>query len=262
MTVSAALVTGGAQRLGKAMALALARRGAAVAVHFRSSADAATDTVKTIEDAGGQAVSLDADLLHEAACGDLVARAVDGLGQPLDVLINNASIFERDNLLSATQTSWDRHMMSNLRAPFVLMQEFARQAPKAVKDEVGELMPAASIINIVDQRVLKPTPEFTTYTLAKMGLWNLTLVGARALAPDIRVNAIGPGSTIRAQRQSEQHFRKQRLSTPLQRGASADEVVTAMNFLLDSPSVTGQIVCPDGGQHLASETPDFLAGRS
>ena len=261
MNVRAALVTGGARRLGKAMALGLAKRGAAVAVHFRSSSDEATATVELIRNAGGHSFPVKADLLDEDACRGLVAHVVQSLGQPLDVLINNASIFEHDSIATATADNWHRHMMSNFRAPFVLMQEFAKQVPQADRDLAGEMHPQAAIINMVDQRVQKPTPEFMTYTLAKMGLWNLTQIGARALAPDIRVNAIGPGPTVRAKRQSERHFRGQRDSTPLQRGASRDEIVAAMNFLLDSPSVTGQLVCPDGGQHLAWQTPDVLMGR-
>ncbi len=262
MNVRAALVTGGARRLGKAMALGLAKRGAAVAVHFFSSSDEAAATVALIRDAGGHSVPVKADLLDEDTCRGLVAHAAEGLGQPLDVLINNASIFEHDSIETATADSWNRHMMSNLRAPFVLMQEFAPQAPKADQDPFGELHPNAAIINIVDQRVRKPTPEFMTYTLAKMGLWNLTRIGAAALAPDIRVNAIGPGPTVRAERQSEEHFRSQRSATPLRRGASRDEIVAAMNFLLDSPSVTGQLICPDGGQHLAWQTPNILMRRA
>ena len=262
MNVNAALVTGGARRLGKAMALGLAKRGAAVAVHFSSSSDEAAATVELIRNAGGRSFPVKADLLDEDACRRLVVHVAQDLGQPLDVLINNASIFERDSIETATADSWHRHMMSNLRAPFVLMQEFALQAPKADRDSFGELRPKAAIINMVDQRVRKPTPEFMTYTLAKMGLWNLTRIGARALAPDIRVNAIGPGPTVRAERQSERHFRSQRSATPLQRGASRDEIVAVMNFLLDSPSVTGQLICPDGGQHLAWQTPDILMGRA
>ncbi len=244
------------------MALGLAERGAAVAVHFSSSSDEATATVELIREAGGHSFPVKADLLDEDACRGLVARAVQSLGRPLDVLINNASIFEHDSIETATADSWHRHMMSNFRAPFMLMQEFSRQVQPADRDRAGELHPKAAIINMVDQRVRKPTPEFMTYTLAKMGLWNLTQIGARALAPDIRVNAIGPGPTVRAERQSEKHFHDQRASTPLQRGASRDEIVAAMHFLLDSPSVTGQLVCPDGGQHLAWQTPDILMGRS
>ena len=263
MNARAALVTGGARRLGRAMALRLADRGAAVAVHFATSREAGAETVDQIREAGGEAVAVEADLLDEVACSRLVERAAECLGRPLDVLVNNASIFEHDTLASASEDSWQRHMMSNFRAPFILIQGFARQAPEPVPvpERHGELTARSTIINLVDQRVLKPTPQFMTYTLAKLGLWNLTGLAARALAPGIRVNAIGPGPTLQGHRQSDDHFRKQRAATPLERGAGAEDVVAAMDFLLDSPSVTGQLICPDGGQHLAWQTPDALVGR-
>ncbi|MBC6441990.1 MAG: SDR family oxidoreductase [Rhodobacteraceae bacterium] len=258
LTYKAALITGGAVRLGRAMALGLAARGTSVAVHYAGSIDAAEATVGELKTAGVQAVALQADLLDEAQMADVVDRAVDGLGQPLDVLINNASIFEHDDIRTATKESWDRHINSNLRAPFVLTQAFACQVPEVLTDAAGELLAPAAIINMVDQRVRKPTPEFMTYTIAKMGLWAFTRTSARALAPQVRVNAIGPGPTLQGHRQSAEHFAGQRQATVLQRGADPAGIVAAMNYLLDAPAVTGQLICVDGGQHLAWETPDVL----
>lgn len=253
-----ALVTGGAKRLGRAMALYLAGRGHDVAVHYNGSADAAEAVVAEIRAMGRQAVALQADLLDEAQVVPLVGLAAQALGGPLTVLINNASIFEYDNLRSATRNSWDRHMESNLRAPFVLTQAFAAQAPATGTDEAGEPLARALVVNMIDQRVHKLTPEFMTYTLAKMGLWALTRTAAQALAPAVRVNGIGPGPTLRGGRQSQSHFDRQRAATILGRGANPADITAALGFFLDSPAVTGQMIAVDGGQHLAWQTPDVL----
>lgn len=252
-----ALVTGAGKRLGKAMALYLASRGHDVAVHYATSASEAEDVVSQIRAMGRQAVALQADLLDEAEVDRLVPQAVAELG-PLTVLINNASIFEYDRIQTATRESWDRHIGSNLRAPYVLTQAFARQCPKAEPDEQGEPMARGLVINMLDQRIHKLTPEFSTYTIAKMGLWALTRTAAQGLAPDIRVNGIGPGPTLRGGRQSEDHFQRQRGATLLGRGANPADIVAALGFFLDSPSVTGQMIAVDGGQHLAWKTPDVL----
>jgi NAD(P)-dependent dehydrogenase (short-subunit alcohol dehydrogenase family) len=254
--VQAALVTGGAQRIGRAMVLDLAARGVHVAIHYNGSGDAAQALAEDVRALGVRAAPLQADLLDRPATAGLVPRAAELLGSPLTILVNNASIFEHDTIHSATPESWDRHIGSNLRAPFDLIQAFAAQAPAAGRDALGEPVASASIINIVDQRVLKPTPEFMTYTLAKMGLWALTRTTAQALAPQIRVNAIGPGPTLRGARQSEDHFAAQRAATVLNRGSSPADICAAMRFLLDAPAVTGQLICVDGGQHLGWRTPD------
>lgn len=253
-----ALVTGAGKRLGRAMALYLAQRGYDVAVHYAASQADADTVVADIIAMGRRAVAQQADLLIEAETQTLVARAADALGGPLTLLINNASIFEHDTIASATRQSWDRHVESNLRAPFVLTQAFAAQAPPAVSDAAGELVAVAMIMNMIDQRVLKLTPEFMSYTLAKMGLWALTQTAAQALAPHIRVNAIGPGPTLQGVRQTADHFAKQRASTVLGRGANAHDITAALGFFLDAPAVTGQLICVDGGQHLAWKTPDVL----
>ncbi len=253
-----ALVTGGARRLGRAMAMYLAGRGYDVAVHYAGSQAEAGAVVAEITAMGRQAVALQADLLDEAQTAGLVGRAVAGLGGPLTVLINNASIFEYDTIRNATRASWDRHMDSNLRAPFVLTQAFAAQCPAARPDDQGEPVAQGMIVNMIDQRVHKLTPEFMTYTLAKMGLWALTRTSAQALAPDIRVNAIGPGPTLQGARQTAGHFARQRAATVLQRGANPADITAALGFFLDSVAVTGQMMAIDGGQHLAWQTPDVL----
>jgi NAD(P)-dependent dehydrogenase (short-subunit alcohol dehydrogenase family) len=257
MQYKAALVTGGARRLGRAMVLALAKRGVDVALHYSGAADEAAQTVAEAQAFGITAVALQADLLEMTQVETLVGRAAAALGRPLDVLINNASIFEYDRLETATVDGWDRHMNSNLRAPLFLTQAFGAQVPKAQIDAAGETVASSVVINMVDQRVRKLTPEFMTYTLAKMGLWALTQTTARALAPVTRVNAIGPGPTLIGSRQSVQHFENQRKATILNRGANADEVVAAMNYLLDSAATTGQLLCVDGGQHLGWKTLDI-----
>ena len=258
MTAGRAFVTGAGKRLGREMALALAERGHAVAVHYATSAAGAEDTVREIEAAGGRAVALSADLLDEDQTAPLVDRAAAALGGPLTVLVNNASIFEHDSIETATRESWDRHIESNLRAPVVLTQAFARQAPPAARDAGGEPVSRAVVVNMIDQRARKLTPEFMSYTIAKMGLWAFTRTAAQALAPAVRVNAIGPGPTLRGARQSEEHFARQRAATVLGRGANPADIVAALGFILDSPALTGQLICIDGGQHLAWLTPDVL----
>jgi NAD(P)-dependent dehydrogenase (short-subunit alcohol dehydrogenase family) len=258
MRNGAALVTGAARRLGREMALGLARRGFDVVVHYAGSAEAAAATVADIRALGVRAEALQADLLREDETGALVGRATEALGRPLNVLINNASIFDYDTLDSATRTSWDRHMESNLRAPFVLTQAFARQVPAPVRDANDEPLPQAAIINMIDQRVRKLTPDFMTYTIAKMGLWALTQTAARALAPAVRVNAIGPGPTMQGARQSASHFAAQRAATVLERGSNPEDIVAAMDYILSAPALTGQLLCIDAGQHLAWKTPDIL----
>ena len=257
MEFKRALVTGAADRLGRAMALALAARGVDVAIHYLSNEDRALETLEEVKALGVKAVALSADLLSLEETGKLVDEARDGLGGPLDILINNASIFEWDNVETATTESWSRHHLSNLQAPFVLTQAFADQAPKS-SGKVGDKVSGAAIINLIDQRVRKLTPEFVTYSLAKHGAWAMTRITAQALAPHIRVNAIGPGPTLRGARQTEEHFAAQRANTILERGADPEDITQAMEFLLDAKSVTGQLICVDGGQHLAWQTPDVL----
>lgn len=256
--MTCALVTGAGKRLGRAMALAVAEAGHDVAVHYAGSEEAAEETAAAIRATGRRAVTLQADLTVEAEMQALVPAAAEALGAPLTVLVNNASIFEYDNIRTADRAGWDRHFESNLRAPFVLLQAFAAQAPEAEADEAGEPRARALAVNMIDQRVRKLTPEFMTYTLAKSALWTLTRTAAQALAPRVRVNAIGPGPTLIGARQSEAHFAKQRESTVLERGANPSDITGALLYFLNAPSVTGQLLCTDGGQHLGWQTPDVL----
>ena len=253
-----ALVTGGAKRLGREMALYLAARGYDVAVHYASSHAAADEVVSEIKAMGHMAFALQADLLVEAEVARLMPAASEALGGPITCLINNASIFEYDNIKTATRETWDRHIESNLRAPFVLTQACAAQLPDAQNDAQNEPIAQGLVVNMVDQRVRKLTPEFTSYTIAKMGLWALTQTAAQALAPHMRVNAIGPGPTLQGARQSPEHFRQQRESTVLGRGANTSDITAALGYFIDSPAVTGQLICVDGGQHLGWQTPDVL----
>ncbi len=252
-----ALVTGAGKRLGRAMALYLAGRGHDVAVHYASSADEAEAVAGEIRALGRRAQTFRADLLVEAETQALIPAVTAALG-PLTVLVNNASIFEYDRIDTATRESWDRHIESNLRAPYVLTQAFARQCPQAIVDENGEPLAQGLIVNMVDQRIRKLTPEFSTYTLAKMGLWALTQTTAQGLAPHIRVNAIGPGPTMQGHRQTAEHFARQRAATVLGRGANPADITAALGFFLDSPAVTGQVIAVDGGQHLGWKTRDVL----
>ena len=240
------LVTGGAKRLGRAIALDLAASGYDVALHYNSSAADAADLAAQIAALGRSATLLPADLSCEEQVCELVSRATKALG-PIGGLINSASLFEEDDWNSATRQNWDQHMAVNLRAPFVLAQTFARALPQSC---------SGTIINIIDQRVLKPTPQFLTYSLSKAGLDWLTVTLAQALAPRIRVNAVGPGPTLRNQRQSEADFLRQRAATLLGTGAAPEDVCAAVRYLLAAPAVTGQLIAVDGGQHLAWQTAD------
>ena len=245
-----ALVTGAAHRIGRAIAHYLAAEGWAVAAHYNQSEDAAASLVDEIAAAGGTAVAIKADLADEAATAALLADAGAAMG-PVECLVNNASIFEDDRVESATRDSWDRHMAINLRAPFVLIQAMARQLPEER---------AGNVVNLLDERVWNPTPFYLSYTLSKSGLWLLTQTLALALAPKVRVNAIGPGPTLAAANQSEEHFHAQYRATPLGRGTTPDEVCAALRFILAAPALTGQMIALDGGRHLGWNYPGKPAG--
>ena len=251
-----ALVTGAGRRLGRAMAETLAGQGYAVAVHYAGSKQAAEAVAAGIRARGGQAAALHADLLDEAQTAGLIDRAAEALGGPVTVLVNNASIFEHDDIGTATRDSWDRHFGSNLRAPFVLIQALAAQMPEAAPDTRGEPVAQGLVVNMIDQRVQKLTPVFMTYTLAKSALWTLTQTAAQALGARVRVNAIGPGPTLQGEHQSAEGYARQRASTVLGRGANPGDICAALGYFLDASAVTGQLICVDGGQHLAWPTPD------
>jgi NAD(P)-dependent dehydrogenase (short-subunit alcohol dehydrogenase family) len=240
------LVTGAAKRLGRAIALSLAGDGWDVAVHYNGSERDAEETAKDIRALGRRVALLKADVSKEAETRALVGHVTAELG-PVTALINSASLFENDDWQTASRDSWDKHMEVNLRAPFVLAQEFARALPK---DAHG------AIVNIVDQRVLKPTPQFITYSLSKAGLYWLNTTLAQALAPRIRVNAVGPGPTMINARQSQADFDRQREATVLGTGAYPEDVCAAVRYLLSASVVTGQMIAVDGGQHLIWKTPD------
>ena len=251
-----ALITGASQRIGRAIALDLARHGWRVGLHYHRSPEAAQSLAEAIQQAGSTAVLLEADLAKETETADLVPRAIEALG-PLDLLVNNASVFELDTMATATRQSWDAHMEVNLRAPFVLSQAFAQAFDDAFDDarpsEAGNR--TGNIIHLIDQRVWNLTPHFLSYTLSKAGLWALTQTMALALAPRIRVNAIGPGPTLPSQRQNAEQFARQAAQMPLGRGTTPEEICAAIRFLLAAPAMTGQMMALDGGQHLGWAPP-------
>ena len=241
MQKGAALVTGGANRIGAYLVHRLAERGFAVGIHFRSSDKQARRLAEDIGGKGGTAVALQADLNDRHSRGGLIAAAVEALG-PLSVLINNASLYDRDDLQGLDESLWDAHMSVHVEAPIFLARDFARQLP----DEI-----TGSIINLVDARVLTPAPAFFSYGLSKAALWQATTTMAQALAPRIRVNAIGPGATLPDPGQSEEDFARKAKNLPLGRAANPSAVGDAMMYLLGAEAVTGQFIAVDGGKHIA-----------
>jgi NAD(P)-dependent dehydrogenase (short-subunit alcohol dehydrogenase family) len=243
-----ALVTGGAKRIGRAIVEHLARAGYDVAIHCHVSGADAHGLAANIRKLGGRASVLDSDLADSDAVAMLVERAAQALG-PLDLLVNNASVFNPDEVGSLEPVAWDRHFAINLRAPVFLAQDFARQLPPGER---------GSIVNIVDQRVWKLTPQYVSYTLTKAALFTATRTLAQALAPRIRVNAVGPGPTLSNERQADEDFARQSAAVLLGRGPSPGDIAEAVVFLARSPSITGQMIAVDGGQHLAWQTADVL----
>ena len=236
----AALVTGAAKRIGRAIALDLAAKGFDVAVHYGTSATAAAEVVAAIAAGGRRAVALAADLADETATAGLVAAAAAALG-PVTLLVNNAAVFEHDRPETADPRRWQRHMAVNLRAPLVLTQGLLAQLPAGAE---------ANIVNLIDQRVLNLTPHYTSYTVSKAGLWALTQHLARALAPRVRVNAIAPGPTLPDQGMSAERFEEFARAAPLGRAPSLEEICRALRLILDAPAMTGQMITIDGGRHL------------
>ena len=246
-----ALVTGAGKRLGRAIALDLAAHGWNVAIHYKTSQEDADSAAQAARVFGADAATLKCDLSNESETTTLVAPAAKEIG-PLTALINSASLFENDDWQSATRASWDDHMETNLRAPLLLSQMFARQLPDTAR---------GSIVNIIDQRVLKPTPQFLSYSVSKAGLHWLTTTLAQGMGPRIRVNAVGPGPTLKNPRQSDADFDRQRDATILGRGADPADICAAVRYLLDAEAVTGQMIAVDGGQHLIWRTPDVQGGE-
>jgi NAD(P)-dependent dehydrogenase (short-subunit alcohol dehydrogenase family) len=247
----AALVTGSARRIGRQIALDLAGDGWDVAVHCNASRPEAEEAAAEIRAMGRRAVVVQGDLADDRVPERLIAEAGAALGG-LNCLINNASIFEPDEAGSITSASWARHLDINLRAPVFLSQAFARALPQ------GE---HGNIVSIIDQRVWKLNPKFFSYTASKSALWTATRTLAQALAPRIRVNAIGPGPALPSVRMDEHEFAKQERLTLLGRGTSPAEISSAVRFILSQPALTGQMIVLDGGQHLVWQTPDVTEVR-
>lgn len=250
MAGGAALVTGAGRRIGRALALRLAAMGHDVAVHCHRSREDAEATAAGIEALGRRACVLEADLASEAETERLVPEAAARLG-PLSVLVNSAAVFQNDRLESCTRESWDRHMEVDLRAPVVLCRHFAEQLQGGMR---------GAVVNLVDSRLLNLTPNYLSYSIAKAGLWAATQVLARQLAPRVRVNAIAPGPVIPEPGRSAASFAALVDALPLERGPAVEEIAGAMALILESPSMTGQMVVLDGGQAMGWLTP-AAAGR-
>jgi NAD(P)-dependent dehydrogenase (short-subunit alcohol dehydrogenase family) len=241
-----ALITGAAKRIGRAIAFDMAAHGWSIAVHYNTSPQEAEETRDAIRKTGASAEIVQGDLAGTAALAGLVKRAQAALG-PVSCLINNASVFDYDDIATMTPESWEDHIAVNLGAPLFLSQAFAAALPA---DRNG------NIVNLIDQRVRKLTPHFVSYTLSKAGLWTATKTLAQALAPRIRVNAIAPGPTLPNVRQRQEDFAKESGATLLGHGPEPEEIAAAVRFILDAPSLTGQMIALDGGQHLVWQTPD------
>jgi NAD(P)-dependent dehydrogenase (short-subunit alcohol dehydrogenase family) len=236
-----ALVTGAAQRIGRTIALTLASQGWDIAVHYHRSRASAEALAEEIRAEGRRALTMAADLSVAEEAGRLVPRCAEDLGSPV-CLINNASLFLEDSIASLGADNWQAHMDVNMRAPVLLAQSLAAHLPSGAR---------GNVINIVDQRVLKPAPGFFSYSASKAGLWWVTQTMAQALAPAIRVNAVAPGPVLRSIHQSEADFAAEQRATLLRHGPAPEEIAAAVRFILETPSLTGQMICVDAGQHLA-----------
>lgn len=241
------LVTGGAARVGAEIARGLSRDGWTVIIHYFRSETKAIDLVAELNSEGGQAYRVQGNLSVPQDCDTLISRASDIVGQPLLALINNASTFKDDSADNFSRGSYDFHMEANLRAPLILAQKFVEQASSD-----------ASIINIIDHRVLKPNPLFFTYSLSKAALHWATKTMAQSYAPKVRVNAIGPGPVLKNTQQTPEEFAKEASETLLGKASPPDSIVQAVRYLLAAESVTGQFLAVDSGQHLRWETPDLI----
>ncbi|WP_454848915.1 SDR family oxidoreductase [Rhizobium binxianense] len=241
-----ALVTGAAKRIGRAIAEDLAANGFSIAIHANDSIADAEALAAEMRQRGKNAVALKADLADVGETGALVGRACEALG-PLDLLVNNASVFRQDSARAFHEESWTQHFDVHVRAPSILAAAFAEQLPGNAR---------GLIVNIIDQRVWALNPGFYSYTLSKAALWTATQTMAQTFAPKIRVNAIGPGPTVKSSRQSEEDFQAQIDGLIMKAGPGFGEFGQTVRFLYDTPSITGQMIALDGGQHLAWKTPD------
>ncbi len=237
-----ALVTGGARRLGRALVDAAAQEGWAVAVHANRSIEAGQVTVADLESRGVPACLITADLGDAAAAAELIPRLA-AKGKTPQLLVNNAALFTHDRLGTATAEGFDAHMALNLRAPLLLARAFAEALPHGASGQ---------IVNMIDQRIHRTSPHFLTYTMAKAGLWSLTRLLAVELAPRVRVNGIGPGIALPDEDMAPDRAEALVARYPLRHGGSVDEVAAAFRYLLNADAVTGQMLCVDGGAHLAA----------
>lgn len=235
-----ALVTGGAKRIGRSIVVALAKHGFDVAIHYRASAAEAEAVADQVRAMGRRAATLPGDLAIAGDVAGMVPAVTQMLGAPV-CLVNNASEFNHDGALDMSEAGFDRHMAVNLRAPVFLARDLARHLPPGVE---------GNVVNIIDQRVFSPTPDFFSYTLSKTALFTANRMLAQALAPSVRVNAVGPGPVLRSVHQSEDEFAREQRGTLLQRGATPEEIAAAVCFLIETPAMTGQLIALDGGQHL------------
>lgn len=235
------LITGAAHRIGKALTEAFAGTGWSVGIHYRNSKDAADHLAKSLLKKDIKAATFAADLANEDDLNQLIKNCAQDLGVPT-CLVNNASEFHEDSFEDMTTTEWSHHLDANLKAPVFLAQAFARTLPAET---------SGSIINIVDQRVWRIRPEFFSYTVSKAALWTATQMMAQALGPKIRVNAIGPGPTLQSIHQTPEEFEAEYSQTLLKRPPAASEIAEAALFLANSPSITGQMLALDSGQHLS-----------
>jgi len=243
-----ALVTGAARRVGAAIARDLAAHGWAVAVHYNSSRTEAEAVAAEISTGGGRAVTVRADLADLASLPGLVDATIAALG-PIGLLVNNAAEFDPDTLGALDPARFERQLRVDLASPCLLTDAWLARLPDGVEGHV---------VNIVDQRVRRPNPQFFSYTLAKSALWTATVTMAQTLAPRVRVNAIGPGPSFANLLQTPADFEREVAAVPLGRGPEPGEFGRTVRFLVDTPSLTGQMICLDGGQHLAWRTPDYF----
>ena len=250
MEANKIIITGGATRIGAAIANKLSGPGVEIVIHYNKSKLNAEKLKKKLSKNLTKVYLIKGDLSKETDLKKIVKFCKIKL-KYFDCLVNNASLFENDKLENFTTDSWGKHLRTNLRAPALLSKEFA----KNVKGENN------NIINIIDQRVFKLTPFFFSYTISKTGLYTMTKTSAISLAPKIRVNGIAPGPTLKNKRQSEKHFKKQYLATPLKRQVNVSEICNAVDFFIKNRSITGQVLAVDSGQNLNWQTPDTMDGK-
>ena len=242
------IVTGGAKRIGKAISLKLSSDGYSIAIHYNKSSEDAFNLVKKIHSIGGEAAAFDADLNNSEAVSKLIPRVKSAMGH-ISGIVNNASLFSYDDILSITDISWNEHMNINARSPILLIKELH-------KLNNGKLQ--SSVVNILDQKISNPNPDYLSYTASKFALLGLTDTLARGLAPSIRVNAVAPGHTIASPEQSESGFSKSQSETPLGNGPSPEDIADSVSYLMQAKSVTGQIIFVDSGERFLSRKRDVF----